>query len=219
MPADDPHPIRLLLVDDHEVLRLGLRTLLERDGNITVVGEAGTVAAALAEVERLKPDVVLMDVRLPDGSGAEACREIRATCPTTRVLFLTSFGDEAAVLAAVFGGAQGYLLKNIRGEALIQAITTAATGGSILDTTVTESILTHMRALSQPPAGSELAVLSSQEQRVLALVADGQSNKEIAAALSLSDKTVKNYLNHIYKKLQVKSRIQAALLFSSRSAS
>lgn len=219
MASNNQHPVRLLLVDDHEVLRLGLRTLIERAGDVMVVGEVGTVAAALAEVERLKPDVVLMDVRLPDGNGAEACREVRAACPTTRVLFLTSFGDEAAVLAAVFGGAHGYLLKNIRGEALIQAITTVATGESILDPAVTQGILTRMRALTEPTAGSTLADLSSQEQRVLALVADGQSNKEIAAALDLSDKTVKNYLNHVYKKLQVKSRIQAALLFSSRSAS
>lgn len=219
MLANNPHPVRLLLVDDHEVLRLGLRVLIEQTKTIKVVGEGNTVATTLAQVEQLKPDVVLMDVRLPDGSGAEACREILAACPTTHVLFLTSFDDEAAVIAAVFGGAHGYLLKNIRGEALIQAIMTVARGKSILDPAITQSVLAHMRSLTQPASDSNLTNLSPQEQRILALVADGLSNKEIAAALDLSDNTVKNYLNHVYKKLQVKSRVQAARLFASRPAS
>jgi two-component system, NarL family, response regulator DevR len=208
--------IRLLIVDDHEVLRFGLKKLVETTGFITVVGEAGTVTAALDEAERLKPDVILMDVRLPDGSGAEVCRAIRTVCTQTRILFFTSFNDETAVLAAVFGGAQGYLLKTIPGDALIQAIKSVAMGDSILDPAVTKGVLTRMRSLSRHSSPHDAVDFSLQQRRVLALVAEGQSNKEIAHALNLSERTVRNYLNHIYKKLHVHSRTKAALLFSSR---
>lgn len=207
--------VRLLLVDDHEVVRLGLRALFERTGRIEVIGEAGTMADAVTKAAKLKPDVVLLDFRLPDGSGVEACREIRADCPDTRVLFLTSFADENAVLSAVLGGAGGYLLKEIGGEALIRAIEAVAGGQSILDSAITKPVLARIRALSTSTSESE--VLSPQEQKVLALVAEGKTNKEIAAALKLSDKTVKNYLSHVFQKLQISRRSQAAAYFAKRS--
>jgi two-component system response regulator DevR len=217
MPKPNTQAIRLLLVDDHEVVRLGLRALFERTGRIQVIGEAGTMADAVAKAAHLKPDVVLLDIRLPDGSGVEACREIRADRPDTRVLFLTSFADENAAISAVLGGAGGYLLKEIGGEALIQAIEAVAGGQSILDPVITQPILARMRALSTSTAHSDGEVLSPQEQKVLALVAEGKTNKEIAAALKLSDKTVKNYLSHTFQKLQISRRSQAAAYFAKRS--
>jgi two-component system, NarL family, response regulator DevR len=213
MPRQGSELIHLLLVDDHEVVRLGLRTLLRRAPRLQIVGEAGTAAAAVAEALRLKPDVVLMDLRLPDGSGIEACREIRTACPEARVLFLTSYSDDDAVRSTIFAGASGYLLKEVDGEALIRAIESVAEGRSILDSAVTSRVLEQIRSASHA-AGAEMSeMLSPQEQRVLALVAEGKTNKEIAAALGLSDKTVKNYLSNIFHKLQVSRRSQAAALF------
>jgi DNA-binding NarL/FixJ family response regulator len=184
---------------------------------VQVVGEAGSASAALAEALRLKPDVALMDIRLPDGSGVEACLEIRAACPGTRVLFLTSFADDEVMLAAVIGGADGYLFKEIGGEALIRAIKTVAGGQSILDPAVTQSLFARMKAHSTSAAHGAEEALSPQEQKVLALVAEGKTNKEVAAALNLSDKTVKNYLSHIFQKLQISRRSQAAAYFAKRS--
>jgi len=218
MPQQAINTIRLLLVDDHEVVRIGLRTLLDRIGMIQVVGEAGTAAEAVAETIRLKPDVVLMDVRLPDGTGIDACRDIRTACPETRVIFLTSFADDDAVLAAVFSGADGYLLKEIGGETLIHSIQSVARGQSILDPAVTQPLLARMRATSTQTVEDHPEPITPQEQRVLALVADGKTNKEIAAALGLSDKTVKNYLSHVYKKLQLTRRSQAAAFYVRRSS-
>ncbi len=217
----------MLLVDDHEVVRVGLRTLFGRNTKIQVVGEAGTAESAVEEAERLKPAVVLMDLRLSDGSGVVACREILTTCADTRVLFLTSYSDHDAVLATIFAGASGYLLKEIGGEALIRAIESVAAGRSILDPAVTRSVLESMKAISdQEDSSSDLPKdkdkdrkesLSPQERRVLALVAEGKINKEIAAALDLSDKTVKNYLSNIFQKLQVSRRAQAAAIFIADS--
>lgn len=215
MSPSEPGRIRLLLVDDHEVVRVGLRTLFRGTETIEVVGEATNMATALAETVRLKPDVVLMDIRFPDGSGVEACREIRATCPETRVLFLTSYSDEQAALASISGGADGFLLKDIAGEALIHAVKTVAGGQSVLDPAVTRPILERMRSLTALPAAGQGEELSSQERRVLALVAEGKTNKEIAIALGLSDKTVKNYLSNVFQKLQVTRRSQAAVLFAT----
>lgn len=215
--AREAKPVRLLLVDDHEMVRVGLRAMLEQSGEVVVVGEAGTAADAVAEAVRLNPDLVLMDVRLPDGSGAEACSDIRNVCPDIRVLFLTSFADDLAVMTTVSGGAQGYILKEISREALIRAIKTVADGHSILDPSVTKPILARMRAVAVEPTGPEKESLSSQERRVLALVAEGKTNKEIAAELNLSDKTVKNYLSHAFQKLHVARRSQAAALFTKRS--
>jgi DNA-binding NarL/FixJ family response regulator len=231
MPQPEGKAIRLLLVDDHEVVRVGLRTLLSRDERLQIVGEAGTAADAVTEAVRLKPDVVLMDLRLPDGSGVEACREIRTACPEVRVLFLTSYSEDDAVLSTIFAGAAGYLLKEIGGEALIQAIESVAAGQSILDPAVTHSVLERMKAISdQDDSASDLhkdkdkdkdkdkrESLSPQERRVLALVAEGKTNKEIAVALDLSDKTVKNYLSNIFQKLQVSRRAHAAAIFIADS--
>lgn len=217
MPKPDTRPIRLLLVDDHKVVRVGLRTLLSATARIQVIGEAGTMESAITEAARLKPDIVLMDVRLPDGSGIEACREIRTARPETRVLFLTSFADDDAVLATMFAGADGYLLKEIDEEALIRAIETVAGGRSILDPALTKRMLVRMKSLAEPAAASKQEELSPQEQKVLALVAEGQTNKEIASAMGLSDKTVRNYLSNIFQKLQVSRRSQAAALYARRN--
>ena len=217
MPKRETGPFRLLLVDDHKVVRVGLRTLLGDTDRIQVVGEADTMESAITEAARLKPDVVLMDVRLQEGSGIEACREIRAARPETRVLFLTSFADDDAVMATIFAGADGYLLKEIDEDALIRAIETVAEGRSILDSAVTQRMLARMKEHSSPPVESKSESLSPQEQKVLALVAEGQTNKEIAATLGLSDKTVRNYLSNVFQKLQITRRSQAAALYARRS--
>lgn len=176
-------PLRILLVDDHEVVRAGVRMLLEHRPNMTIVGEAATAAAAIAEAARTAPDVVIMDVRLPDGSGVEACREIRSARPATRVLMLTSFADEEAVDASVMAGASGYLLKQTRSAELIHAIEVVAAGESLLDPTVTHQLLVRFRRLGGS-GGDPVAALTEQERRVLALVGDGKTNREIAAALT-----------------------------------
>lgn len=206
-------PIRVLIVDDHEVVRVGLETVLSRQDSINVVGEASTVEDAVREACYLKPDVVLMDVRLSGGSGVDACRAIRDSCPDTRVLFLTSYEDNEAVLAAVVGGASGYLLKHVNAEVLLRAIHTVAQGQSILDPAITQPLLTRMRLQKEEASESRRTTLSSQQQRVLALVAEGKTNKEIGSSLELSDKTVKNYIRFIFQKLKVTRRSQAAAFF------
>lgn len=220
MPLPDEKPIRLLLVDDHEVVRLGLKTLFEEAGGFQVVGEAGTQSAAIAEAGRLRPDVVLMDVKLPDGSGVEACRSIRAAQPSARVLFLTSYADDEAVLATILAGADGFFLKDVSGDDLVRALRKVAGGQSILDGAVTQRVLARVKTLSSltaAAAGEEKQqALSPQEQKVLALVAEGKTNKEIASALALSDKTVGNYLSNIFQKLQVTRRAQAAVYYTKR---
>lgn len=216
MPRRNTNPIRLLLVDDHEVLRLGLKTLFTENANIQVVGEAGTRAAAVSEADRLQPDVVLMDVRLPDGSGIEACREIRNASPEIRVLFLTSFADDEAVMATIMAGAKGFLLKEITGEELVRAVETVAAGQSILDPAITQRVLTKMQYLSNSSGDDKKEPLAPQELKVLTLVAEGQTNKEIAVALDLSDKTVGHYIENIFQKLHVTRRSQAAAEFVRR---
>ena len=210
------HVIRVLLVDDHEVIRVGLRTVLGQTQGIAVVGEAGTMAEAVQQAQRLKPDVILMDVRLPDGSGIDACREILGALPGTRAIFLTSYADDDSVLAAVLAGAHGYVLKEIDSPALLEAIRSVAKGQSILDSHVTERALQWLRGLHDLPATSGTDQLSSQEERVVALVAEGKTNKEIALALGLSDKTVKNYLANVFQKLRITRRAQAAAFFVKR---
>ncbi|MEC4890925.1 MAG: response regulator transcription factor [Nitrospira sp.] len=216
MRTVQPHPVRLLLVDDHEVVRVGLRTLLVQHDHVTVVGEADSVAGAILSAARLKPDVILMDVRLPDGSGVDACRDILAANPAIRVIFLTSYADDDSVLAAVLAGAHGYVLKEIDSAALLRAVHTVAQGHSILDPHVTERALSWIRGLGTTPQAPGTDPLSTQEERVLALVAEGQTNKEIATALNLSDKTVKNYLSNIFQKLRITRRAQAAAFFIKR---
>jgi DNA-binding NarL/FixJ family response regulator len=208
--------IRVMLVDDHEVVRVGLRTLLSQNQDMRVVAEAATAQEAVAEAVRVKPDVILMDVRLPEGSGVDACREILSSCPGIRVVFLTSFADDDSVLAAVLAGAHGYVLKEIDSAALLRAIHTVSEGHSILDPTVTERTLNWIKGLKSGVSLPQTEPLSPQETRVLALVAEGKTNKEIATAMGLSDKTVKNYLANVFQKLHITRRAQAAVFFAKR---
>lgn len=217
MNLESNPPVRLLIVDDHNVVRLGLRTLLSRHTGFEVVGEAGTVSAALEETGRTQPDVVLMDVRLPDGNGFDACRQIRKSHPETRVLFLTSFADEEIVLESIDAGGDGYLLKEIDEENLVRAVINVAAGQSILDPAVTRRVLERVKNPDALAGKDRLETLSPQERRVLALVAEGKTNKEIGIALGLSDKTVKNYLSNILEKLQLSRRSQAAAFFVQHS--
>jgi DNA-binding NarL/FixJ family response regulator len=209
-------PIRLLLVDDHQVVLVGLRTVLHNRQGITVVGEAGSRADAVRAAKRLKPDIILMDVRLPDGSGVEACRDILAKHPLMRVIFLTSFADDEFALAAVLAGAKGYVLKNIDSDLLVQSIRAVFNGQSLLSPALTQRA--QIRAKARPAQAGPVRKqsLAPQEERVLALVAEGLTNKEIGAALQLSDKTVKNYLSNMFQKLHITRRAQAATFFVKR---
>jgi DNA-binding NarL/FixJ family response regulator len=206
----EPRPLRLLVVDDHEVVRQGLVALIDRREKFQVVAEAGTVEEALEAARRFQPDLVIMDVRLPDGSGIEACREIRAELPGTRVVMLTSYPDEEAVLSAIIAGASGYLLKQIRARDLVNALEAVGRGESLLDPAVTEKVLERVRRIASGTYTDELAQLTAQEQKILQLVAEGKTNKEIASEVFLSDKTVKNYVSSILSKLNLQRRAQAA---------
>ena len=203
-------PLRLLIVDDHEVVRQGLVALLDRRQGFEVVAEAGTAAEAVEQARRHEPDIVIMDVRLPDGSGVEACREIRAERPATRVVMLTSYPDEEAVLSAIVAGASGYLLKQVRARDLVSAIEAVGRGESLLDPAVTDKVLERVRRIATGAATDDLAALTTQEQKILLLVAEGKTNKEIASDVFLSDKTVKNYVSSILSKLNLERRAQAA---------
>jgi two-component system response regulator DevR len=202
--------LRLLIVDDHEVVRQGLVALLDGREGFQVVAEAGTVAESIEAAGRHQPDIVVMDVRLPDGSGIEACREIRAERPETRVVMLTSYPDEEAVLSAIVAGASGYLLKEIRARNLVSALEAVGRGESLLDPAVTEKVLERVRRIATGTLTDELAQLTAQEQEILMLVAEGKTNEEIASEVFLSDKTVKNYVSSILAKLNLERRAQAA---------
>ncbi|HJX67766.1 MAG TPA: response regulator transcription factor [Candidatus Limnocylindrales bacterium] len=206
----EARPLRLLVVDDHEVVRQGLVSLLERREHFQVVAEAGTAAEAVEMARKFEPDIIVMDVRLPDGSGIEACREIRAEFPRTRVVILTSYPDEEAVLSAIIAGASGYLLKQIRGRDLVSALESVGRGESLLDPAVTEKVLDRVRRIATGTYTDEMAQLTQQEQKILLLVAEGKTNKEIASDVFLSDKTVKNYVSSILSKLNLERRAQAA---------
>lgn len=201
--------VRVMLVDDHEIVRTGLRTLLERRDQFTIVGEAGSVEEAVAMAADVKPDVIVMDIRLPDGSGVEATREIRGDNPETRVIMLTSYADDEAIYGSIMAGASGYLLKQTRGQNLAEAISRVAGGESLLDPAVTQKVLERMRTLAKGEP-DDLAPLSSQERKILALIAEGKTNREIAADVFLSDKTVKNYVSSILSKLNLRRRSEAA---------
>jgi two-component system, NarL family, response regulator DevR len=207
--------LRVLLVDDHELVRMGLRTLLTGATGFVVVGEAGSVAEAIAVAANARPDVVLMDVPLPDGSGVEACREIRSELPEARVLMLTSFADEDAVFSAIVAGASGYLLKQARAEALLDALRTVGRGGSLLDPAVAQKVLERIRASAAPPTPDDkLGALSDQKRKILPLIAAGKTNREIAEALYLSEHTVKAYVSDLLSKLALRRRSEAAALFA-----
>ncbi len=208
---------RVMIVDDHEVVREGLRSLLRRREELAVVGEADSMASAIEEARKTKPDVVIMDVRLPDGSGVEACREIRAERPDTKVLMLTSYADEEAVFASIMAGAVGYLLKQTSTRTLIEAIERAMRGESLLDPAVTQRVLERVRSGKQDE-DEELALLSERERKILDLIAEGKTNKEIAKEIFLSDKTVKNYVSSILSKLNLRRRSEAAAFLAERRA-
>lgn len=202
--------IRLMLVDDHKVLRIGLASLFQTVPSVEVVAEAGSADEAVVEALRTSPDVVLMDVRLPEGDGVEACRAILSERPQTRILMLTSYPDEDAVIASIMAGAAGYLLKQTDPERLIEAVERVAAGASLLDPDVTRAALEFMRRGGSAQLDDSLATLSDQERRILPLIAEGKTNREIGAQLSLSPHTVKTYVSSIFQKLHLARRSQAA---------
>lgn len=214
MSTPKSRPIRLLIVDDHEVVRIGLGAVLNLTPGMKVIGQACGKEAAKKLCLRLKPDVVLLDIRLPDGSGVDAARDIMAACPNTQVLFLTSFADDHTVWEAILSGAQGYILKDIGSDALVQAIKTVASGQALIDPRLTNHTLHWLKKAYATPRQSKRPLLSPQEQRLLPLVAQGLTNKEIADHLKLSEKTVKNYLANIYSKLQIGRRSQVAAFYA-----
>jgi two-component system response regulator DevR len=206
---------RVLICDDHEVVREGLRTLLSRRQDLAVVGEAGTMQEAIDTAAKAKPDVVIMDVRLPDGSGVEACRAIREARPETHVIMLTSYADDEALFASIIAGASGYLLKQTRGQAVVDAIQAVAQGRSLLDPDVTGKVLDRVRR-GREQEDPAIASLTDQERKVLEQLAEGKTNREIGTALFLSEKTVKNYVSRILDKLGLSRRAQAAAYMAER---
>lgn len=205
--------ITVLLVDHHEISRAGERAVLNQIDAMEVVGEAATIAEAVEAARRLKPNVAMVELRMPDGSAVEACRRIREVSSNTYLLVVTNRADDESIIAALRAGATGFVLKTIAGEDLVRTVETVAKGQSILDSTVTQRIMTHLCSLSVTTCGKPEGKLSAQEKRVMDLVIQGKTNKEIGCVLGLSDPTVKNYLNHIYRKLQVTRRAQATSSF------
>jgi two-component system, NarL family, response regulator DevR len=209
--------LRVLLVDDHEVVRHGIRALLEAHKDFTVVDEAESVPSAVAAVDQHRPDVVVMDVRLSDGSGIEATREIRARYPETRVLMLTSFADHEALFSSIMAGASGYVLKQIRGDELVSAVRSVGEGQNLIDPALTGVVMERLRASAGSGRDERLMRLSPQEERVLELIAAGRTNREIGTALRLSEKTVRNYVSSILAKLEVARRAEAAAYLARRT--
>jgi two-component system response regulator DevR len=213
MRPDAAGVITVFLVDDHEVVRQGVRMLLEAEDDLVVVGEAGTCEEALTRVPAVRPDVALLDVRLPDGTGVELCRDLRSERPELRCLMFTSFADDDALLNAMIAGAAGYVLKDVRGLALVAAIRTVAAGGSLLDAHATSLVLARLRA---PAEVDPLDELSDREREILELIGEGLSNRQIAERLGLAEKTVKNYVSHLLGKLGMSRRAQVAVLATER---
>lgn len=204
--------IRVMLVDDHEILRTGIRAVFELEDDIEVVAEAGDGPSAVAEARRARPDVVLMDIRMGASDGITACREVKAELPETKVLMLTSFGTEEAVLSSLMAGASGFLLKNTGREGLLRAVRTLAAGGSLLDPAVTGAMVQKLVTLANQTGPDELSELTEREREVLALIATGKTNKEIAAELVISEATARNHISHIFEKLGLSRRSEAAAL-------
>ncbi len=207
-PVAEPR-IRVFLLDDHEVVRRGLKELLESDGDIEVVGESGSAAEATRRIPALRPDVAVLDARLPDGSGIDVCRDVRSREPNTAALILTSYDDDEALFAAIMAGAAGYVLKQIRGTDLVDAVRRVAAGQSLLDPAVTQQVLDRLRR--GPEENSALAPLTDQERRILELIGEGMTNRQIAEAMFLAEKTVKNYVSSLLAKLGLERRTQAAV--------
>jgi DNA-binding NarL/FixJ family response regulator len=207
-------PVRVFLLDDHEVVRRGVHDLLDAEPDLEVVGEAGTVAQALARVPALRPDVAVLDMRLPDGDGVSVCRELRSQLPALACLMLTSFDDEEALLDAIMAGASGYVLKQITGTDLVSAVRTVASGQSMLDPGATTRLMARLRgdatAAQQPP--DALSSLTEREREILALIGEGLTNREIGQRLFLAEKTVKNHISRLLAKLGVERRVQAAVI-------
>jgi two-component system response regulator DevR len=204
-----PDSIRVFLLDDHEIVRRGIADLLQTEPDIIVVGEAGTAAEALVRIPACVPHVAVLDARLPDGSGIEVCREIRSSAPEIRCLILTSYDDNDAIFAAVMAGAAGYLLKEVRGSYLVDAIRQVAAGKSLMDPAVTERLLSRLR--DGAPHDERLASLTAREREVLGLISDGLTNREIGERLFLAEKTIKNYVSGLLAKLGMQRRTQAAV--------
>jgi two-component system, NarL family, response regulator DevR len=202
--------IRVFLLDDHEVVRRGLADLLQAEGDIEVVGESGSAVEATHRIPALRPDVAILDARLPDGNGIDVCRDVRAVDPTIKGLILTSYEDDEALFAAIMAGASGYVLKQIRGTDLVDAVRRVAAGQSLLDPAVTARVLERIRTGIEEP--KELKALTDQERRILEYIAEGLTNHEIAQRMFLADKTVKNYVSSVLAKLGLERRTQAAVL-------
>lgn len=208
--ADQARPVRIVIADDHEVVRIGLASLLDRQPGFTVVGEASSGDEAVRLVRHERPDVVVMDIRMPNGSGIDACRTITTEFPSVPVIMLTSYADADALFDAIDAGASGYVLKRIGSGELVDAVRTVAAGGSLLDPSVTRSVLERLRNASRLEEAGAFADLTEQERRVLAHVAAGEANREIADRMQLAEKTVRNYVSSLLAKLALESRAQAA---------
>ncbi len=210
--AGERSVVRVFLLDDHEVVRRGLRMLFEAEGDIVVVGEARTVAEATPAILAARPDVAVLDVRLPDGSGIEVCRDVRASCPTTRVLILTSYDDDEAMFASIMAGAAGHMLKQVEGGSLLRGVRAVARGESLIDPAVAALALERVRRDTAIATGLES--LTSQERRILGLIAEGLTNRQIGERLFLAEKTIKNHVTGVLSKLRVERRTQAAVIAS-----
>jgi DNA-binding NarL/FixJ family response regulator len=202
-------PTRVFLLDDHEVVRRGLRDLLEAEDDLVIAGEAGTAAEALARIPPTRPDVAVLDVRLPDGNGVEVCRDVRSRHPEVHCVMLTSFADDEALLQAIMAGASGYLLKQVKGTDLVETIRRVAAGQSLLDPVVTQRVMDRLR--SGPERDERVKRLTGQERRILDLIANGLTNRQIAIEVHLAEKTVKNYVSNLLAKLGMERRTQAAV--------
>lgn len=203
-------PLRIILVDDHEVVRIGLKTLLARNPGFEIIAEAGTGSEAIAKTLQLKPDVVLMDIRLPDQSGIEVCRAIATKQPETKVVMLTSYAEDELLFDAIVAGASGYVLKQIGSGELVRALEAIGRGETLMDPTLTQKVFSKVREIARHAQADAFSKLNDQETKILALVAEGKTNREIAAHVFLSEKTVRNYMSNILAKLNLSSRAQAA---------
>lgn len=212
MTTQPERRVRVFLLDDHEIVRQGITALLETQSDFEVVGEASTVAEALTRIPVANPDVAVLDVRLPDGNGVEVCRELREQMPQLACLMLTSYTDDEALFEAVMAGAAGYVIKEVRGGDLVQAIRTVAAGGSLLDPTATSQLMQRLRTVNTAAPPDPLHELTDQERRVLDFIGQGMTNREIGRELFLAEKTVKNYVSSVLAKLGMQRRTQAAVL-------